>query len=133
MNNELVARWEKNKGEIRKIFEAGHPSEYKEIVKAVVQSIGGEKYGPSPSLDPERIHVIDDGDYQGTLLFIIASKGYQPSEYWSVFVDYGSCSGCDTLQAIHDYSDKPPTEDQVNQYMTLALHVVQGLKEVGKN
>lgn len=45
------------------------------------------------------ITVIDDGDYQGTLMFLIPKDYYQPSEsdYLLTFVSYGSCSVCDTL------------------------------------
>ena len=71
---------------------------------------------------------IDHGDYQGTLLFIIAASGYQPNKYWFVKVDYGSCSGCDTLEGIRCYSDGPPSDAQVADYMTLALHILQGIK-----
>jgi len=46
------------------------------------------------------------------------------------FVSYGSCSGCDTLEAIRDYSGDTPTEKQLDEYMTLALHVVQGLRQI---
>lgn len=60
---------------------------------------------------PERIHQIDDGDYQGTLIFVIGAGGYQPSRYWYVKVGYGSCSGCDTLQAIRGYEDDAPTKE----------------------
>lgn len=109
-------------------FRESHPSDYVDIVKAVVEAVTTDEYN---DIDPERIHTIDDGDYQGTLLFVIAAKGYQPSDYWAVFVSYGSCSGCDTLQAIRDYENDTPTEDQVSQYMTLALHIVQGLKKIG--
>jgi hypothetical protein len=108
---------------------AKHPSEYKDIVKAVVSVVASADEYDDP--DPERIHEINDGDYRGTLVFVIAAKGYQPSRYWYVKVGYGSCSGCDTLQAIHSYSDEPPSESQLKDYMTLALHIVQGLKEMG--
>ena len=125
MIKKFVKRFMQNKQQLREKFAGSHPDEYVDIVKAVISSIGASEYG-EPS--PERIHQIDDGDYQGTLLFVIAAGGYQPSEYWFVKVDYGSCSGCDTLQAISEYSSEPPTEDQLDQYMTLALHIVQGLK-----
>jgi hypothetical protein len=45
-------------------------------------------------------------------------------------VGYGSCSGCDTLQGISDYSHAAPNEKQIDDYMTLALHIVQGFKAV---
>lgn len=96
---------------------------YKAVVQAVVELIGGEYDEP----DPKRIHQIDDGDYQGTLVFVIAAKGYQPYDYWATKVCYGSCSGCDTLQAIEDYT---PLETQLSDLYTLGLHIVQAMKEI---
>ena len=67
-------------------------------------------------------------------MFIIGAKGYQPSDYWYVKVGYGSCSGCDTLEAIRGYSDEKPTPDQVKDYVTLALHVVfEEMKKMGND
>jgi len=102
---------------------------YEELVKLVVTSISevSDYRGP----DPERVHVIDDGDYQGTALFIIGAKGYQPSTYWSVYVGYGSCSGCDSLQSLQDewrYGDK---DEATRQIMLMALHIVQSIRVVG--
>ena len=84
------------------------------------------------------IHVIDDGDYQGTLLYIIPEKGYQPSEYWAVKVSYGSCSGCDTMESIRsDYEpehwedDYKPSDQQIDLLWTEALHMMQGMKTIG--
>ena len=95
--------------------------DYEKLVRAVVETIGAP-------LDPERIQEINWGDYQGTLFFVIGEKGYQPSSFWTVKVDYGSCSGCDTLEAIKsDYQDGG--EEQKRQLLELALHIVQGLKE----
>lgn len=129
MINEFVERFMKNKGAVRAIFEAQHPSDYSAIVAAVVNAVtDSDADGNAP--DSGRIHCIDDGDYQGTLVFVIAAKGYQPSAYWYVMVDYGSCSGCDTLEAIRGYTEEPPTESQVDQYMTLALHIVQKLRKM---
>jgi hypothetical protein len=124
----FVKAWFAKMHEVKSTFEAKHPDEYIDVVRAVIEAISDDEYD---SPDPQRIHQIDDGDYQGTLVFVIAAKGYQPSRYWYCRVGYGSCSGCDTLQAIAGYSGEPPTDDQVKQYMTLALHVVQGLREMG--
>lgn len=129
MIKEFVDRFMEKNPELRAVFTEAHPEDYKAVIKAVVSILNdGNDYG---SIDPERIHQIDDGDYQGTLVFVIAATGYQPSDYWYVKVSYGSCSGCDTLEAIRDYSDDKPNEEQVRDYMTLALHVVQGLKKMG--
>lgn len=125
----FVQAWDARKGEVEAQFKAEHPKDYKAIVTAVVSILGNDTFDEYP--DPSRVHQIDDGDYQGTLLFVIAAAGYQPSDYWYVRVSYGSCSGCDTLEAIQGYSDDPPTEQQVRDYMTLALHVLQGLVQMG--
>lgn len=118
------------KCELEEDFKNNHPNGYEDIVKKVVSMISRNDDGYY-TMDVNRIHVIDDGDYQGTLLFIIASDDYQPYKYWSIKVSYGSCSGCDTFQSIRDYDDGKPTEQQVKDYMTLALHVIQSIKEIG--
>lgn len=123
----FVKQWVRHSDVVRAKFEAAHPADYAEIIKHVVEAlnIGQDEYDvPSPL----RIHQVDDGDYQGTLVFVIASGGYQPRNYWYVRIQYGSCSACDTLEAIRSYSDDRPTKDEVNQYMTLATHVIQRMK-----
>jgi hypothetical protein len=129
----FVDRYMERKGELTETFRQAHPTSYLELVRSVVNVLGDDEDLYGDTIDPNRIHAIDDGNYQGTLLFVIADDGYQPSDYWYVKVYYGSCSGCDTLQAISSYSDDPPTEDQVEQYMTLALHVVQGLRRMSED
>ncbi len=123
--------WFANLHSMREKFTAKHPEDYKAVVRAVVEMLAAASNGYDDTPDPQRIHEINDGDYQGTLLYVIAAQGYQPSTYWTVKVGYGSCSGCDTLQAISHYSDEPPNDGQVTQYMQLALHIVQGLRLVG--
>lgn len=133
MIQKFVDRFMEKKTELRSLFAEKKPDSYKDLVQAVIQLVSEDGYNIEP--DPNRITEIDHGDYQGTLLYIIGANGYQPSDFWSVMVQYGSCSGCDTLQAIEcdgNYDEKP-NEKQLDQYMTLALHVVQGLKEIGDN
>jgi len=127
MIDEFVQKWDERKGTIKNKYKLHHPKNYSEIVKNVIEILHTED-DCDDDPDPENIHEIDDGDYQGTLLYVIARKGYQPSEYWFVKVGYGSCSGCDTLQAITQYEDDPPDDDQVKRYMDLTLHVLQGIK-----
>lgn len=105
-----------------------HFDDYKSLVKKVIEIISDKDTYEDP--DPNRVHEIDDGDYQGTYIYLIAAKGYQPSDYWLVDVSYGSCSGCDTLQSTRGYSEDPPTEEQRDKYWTLMLHVVQKLRKV---
>lgn len=129
MIQEFVDRFMTVTPELKEKIAKAPPGDYMSVVKYVAEALAmPEEYR---GIDPERIHEINDGDYQGTLVYVIGASGYQPSRYWYVKVSYGSCSGCDTLEAIRNYSDEPLTEDQINEYWTLMLHVVQGLKEMG--
>jgi hypothetical protein len=110
------------------LFTEKHPDSYEDVVAGVIKAINPHQDYGLP--DFERIHVIDDGRYQGTLLFVVAAAGRQPRSYWYVKVDYGSCSGCDTLEAIRGHSSYPVTDDQAKDYQTLALHIVQGMKSM---
>ena len=71
--------------------------------------------------------VLDHGSYQGTQVFILPRDTYQPNvaEYVYTYVEYGSCSVCDTLQGISGYEDELPCEEQIVDYMILALHLLQ--------
>ncbi len=128
MIQQFVDSFMEHKAEIRDSFKATHPNGYNEIVKRVISFMPEVNFAKP---DSERIHEIDDGDYQGTLLFVIAATGYQPHEYWSVKVSYGSCSGCDTLQSISAYSRGAPTDKQADDYTKLALDIVTGLHLIG--
>jgi hypothetical protein len=135
MIQEFVDQYISNQEIVRQKYTARHPGSYGDIVETVLEAItygNNFDYGTEP--DSKKIHLIDDGDYQGTLLYLIPVKQYQPHTYYYVFIGYGSCSGCDTLQAIRDltgWGDSTPSENQIKQYMDLSLHVVQGIKKIG--
>lgn len=137
----LIEKWDKNKKQLeRKLKETKMDYEYKDLVKWTFQyiyNIDAEKN--TKDLDIDNITEIDDGDYQGTLLYIIPFDTYQPeaSEYLLTYVSYGSCSGCDTLLRIFsgfDYDDvnigyyaeeSYPSKSQLKDLMTLCLHILQ--------
>ena len=139
MIEEFTKRWFAHNHFVVEQFEKQIPKSYADIVKAVVTMLHDEN-DEYETPDPERIHEIDDGDYQGTLIYVIGAGGYQPSDYWYVKVGYGSCSACDTLESIleGDYGHENQEEsgawkkNAINELMTLALHVVQGLKKMGE-
>ena len=139
MIEQFTKRWFSHNHIVREQFEKELPHSYSDIVEAVITMLHDEdEYA---SIDPERIHKIDDGNYQGTLVYVIGESGYQPSTYWYVKVEYGSCSGCDTLENIlsGDYGHETQEEadawkkNAINELMTLALHIVQGLKQMGED
>ena len=128
MITKFVEAFDARREELREVFRESPPNSYSEIVRAV-----GERCKPTGALetsnlpDPARVHEIDDGDYQGTLVYVIGAYGYQPSTYWFVMIGYGSCSGCDALQAARYCGDD---EERTNEIMTLAVHVLQGMREM---
>lgn len=129
MNKEIIKRWEERKQKLKNQYESKLPTSYVDIFKDIIALISDKESFDELSMDLERITTIDHGDYQGTILFVVGAKGYQPKKYWACYVNYGSCSGCDTFQSVMEYSDEI-TESKVDGCMTMALHMIQGLKEI---
>ena len=132
MIQRFVDRFMEKRGILRESLGKKHPDDYTELVRSVIDIISiDENDSVDSEPDNNRVHIIDDGDYQGTLVFVIAEQGYQPCEYWYLRISYGSCSGCDTLESIREYEDGLPSEKQIDDYITLSLHIVQGLRLMG--
>jgi cyanate lyase len=123
MIQKFVDRFMDERVHLAAVFSDEVPETYKDIVRIVVSILS--------DLDEERIHEINDGGYDGTLVYVIPEADYIPRDYWYVKVAYGSCRFCDTLQDIVAGGDWPEGVTQVDAYMTLALHIVQGLKKMG--
>ena len=127
-------KWEKNwkglESDLSRIADISK-LEYKDLVKltfARIYNKGDEAgiHSPYKRLDLTHITQIDNGDYQGTLIYLIPFDTYQPSEgeYLMTYVGYGSCSGCDTLLSIIDYYPCRATEKQVSQLLALCKDIV---------
>jgi len=131
MESIFVQQWEENKHFLEKWFrETETIFRYDDIVKKLFEIVLKPPRNYFEEFDVESMTTIDDGDYQGTQIFLIPYKTYQPNEYsYAVtFQSYGSCSGCDTLLSITGYSEIFPNDGQVKDLMTLALHLVQNAK-----
>lgn len=128
-----LKKWDANKGileERLKNDKTLNDCDYKYLVELVVECIINPGSDGFERWDAKKITVVDDGDYQGTLLFLIPCVTYQPSEdeYLMTYAGYGSCPGCDTLQEIQVYGDdKCPTESQLKDYMTLCKDLVTNM------
>lgn len=96
--------------------------EYKDLVKLTVMFILNDEN----EWNENKIKEIDDGGYQGTLLYLIPEDTYQPdsSEYLMTFVEYGSCSGCDTLQAIQCFLGTKDRDKSVDDLMNLCKDLI---------
>lgn len=127
-----LKKWDENKNNLEKQLRTDttlNTCEYVDLVKLLVTHVlnQGENYDLKWSV--KRITVVDNGDYQGTQLFLIPLDTYQPTEdeYLLTFVNYGSCSGCDTLQAIQNWDEKLLTEKQVKDFMSLCKDLLTNM------
>ena len=128
MIEEFLRYWDKSKENLERYLIKTEQRNYvscdsrvKLLFEIVINPNVEEKF------DTRNIVVIDDGEYQGTQIFILHKETYQPdiSDYVYTNTFYGSCAGCDTLLAIADYTDECPSDEQVKDYMTLCLHLLQ--------
>ena len=131
MIKEFIQQWDERKHLLEEWLKENEPREYEDIYKKLFELVITKPNGYADDWDWKRFRVIDDGDYQGNLIFILCNDSYQPDlrDYNFTNVDYGSCSGCDTFQHIRDLSwEDKNTDEQIKQYMTLAMHMVQETK-----
>jgi hypothetical protein len=132
MIQELITQWEENKHKLEEYFKTTKQEEYSSYKQIVIKvfELCLPKADEYSGFDLSKMTVIDDGDYQGTQIFIIPKDVIQPTsgDYVMTNTYYGSCSGCDTLKRICSYEYDLPTDEEVKKYMTLALHLVQKFK-----
>ena len=133
MIKEFVEKWDKYKGNLENYFrntEQKEYQDYKDIVKALFDNVINQGETDWNKFNLEKMTIIDDGNYQGTQIFIIPLDIYQPdaNSYVVTNTYYGSCSGCDTLQGISYYEQGLPSENQIKAYMELSLHLLQKCK-----
>lgn len=127
MIEEFVKYWEAHKDNLKLWFEGklvdGEEPTYKDIVVAIVDNVfnADDNYA-SFSTD---VVELDDGDYQGTKIFIIHRDIYEPDldDYYYTSDYYGSCGGCDTLLGI--YETVPDDKEKVKLLMNVALNLLQ--------
>lgn len=131
MIQEFVKAWDANRDKLREYI-ATHNQEdydsYEKLLKALLDIVVNPYMVSIDKLEfnTNNIHKIDDGCYQGDVMFFIQCLGSNsPTDYVWVWQWYGSCSGCDTLLGISRYEDGLPNEQQVSKYMTLELHLLQ--------
>jgi hypothetical protein len=112
---------------LRAAWSETEPQSYLEIVQGVVKQLESED--PLDDTCPRVSEIIElkfrrfSGDY----FYLLPCNRKEGSSVWWVAVEYGSCSACDTMQSIDLLESK---EERLNAYMTLALHVVQEIKQI---
>lgn len=126
---EFIKKYEKCVDTLRIKLQEKHPESYKDLVTMVVSLLDN---GEWESPDCTRIQEVNFGYREGTRLFIVPNNEQIPDRFWSIKIRYGSCSVCDTFLNIRErsYDDDLPTEQQIHDYLTLCLHIVQSIKEM---
>ena len=125
-----IDKWNKNKNVLKlALSNLDHfPSCYAELVGMAFKYIWNTDALSWCELDIEAITEIDNGDYQGTYIYLIPFDTYQPSEweYLMTFAGYGSCSCCDALQRIENLGDysAPPNDVQVKELLQLCKDII---------
>lgn len=132
MKKFVIDAWEKHKNDLRENFRKD-PNIWREWYKDIVTTIYQTLF--PKQLDLNHIIEIDDGDYQGSLLFVVPFNKYQPApyEYLTTWVSYGSCSGCDTLIYIKEKcpwggTDKEISKETLDELMRLALDIARNTR-----
>lgn len=134
MEQELINKWYENKDALQNKLQAEVDSweyskwcacmeDYNEFANIVLNTILPVNVRHYSEPHFKNGYVIDiDNDYQGNLCFVFVrnKKLYMSTIY------YGSCSGCDSLEHA-SYS-----RDPVKELMTLALHMIQSTKYIGR-
>lgn len=137
MIKEFVQAWDSRKSHLEDWFKKTKQQDlsYESILKGIIDNVINPGIEEGKKWASENIHTIDDGDYQGSQLFIVPMDTYQPEpyEYFITYQDYGSCSGCDLLESIRGYSSEFPGDTQIKQYMMLALHLLQRCRYIVDN
>ena len=127
-----LRKWNENKGFLEECLKTNsslNSCDYIDLVRLVVDFVLNPGEDDYERWDSRHITVVDNGDYQGTQLFLIPRDGYQPSEYdyLMTYTGYGSCSGCDTLLSIQGHSDGLLTPRQVKDYMGLCKDLLTNM------
>lgn len=111
-----VDQWEKNKENLRQVFEVSDiSSDYEDFARIVIENI-------FPEWENYKLNATYLGDYTGDVVFFINSDSGDYGSRHSIFLSclgYGSCSVCDSLLAADE------SEERVHDLMMLALSFIQ--------
>lgn len=111
-----VDQWEKNKENLRQVFEVSDiGSDYEDFARLVIENI-------FPEWENYELKATYLGDYTGDVVFFINSDSGDYGSRHSIFLSYlgyGSCSVCDSLLAADE------SEERVHDLMMLALSFIQ--------
>lgn len=117
-----VEQWEKNKENLRQVFEkVDIYSDYEEFARIIIENIFLE-------WKSYEVAITKQGDYTGDVIFFIsADTEGSKNDIFLSHLRYGSCSVCDTLMRAAE------SEEKVEDQMHVALHFIQNMKHPFSN
>lgn len=127
---EMWAKYEKEIGEkIAKVLAITPSHEgpsYEDLLRVALDCMINEET-EKPYFNSASICSLSTGSYQGTIAFMFrGTKNWGgPHHIYTTWVEYGSCSVCDALEAALEASTE---EEKVRQVKTLTLHMLQHIK-----
>lgn len=123
-----LEHWDRNKEVLQGYFQSHYENffrelSYKQICRLTFLYILDRDDEDDIKLDLDNITEIDNGDYQGTLLYLIPFDTYQPNEYeyFMTHTGYGSCSVCDTLLSLQSLDNK---KDMIKELMLICKDLI---------
>ena len=127
MINEFTKAWETNEDELKNKIKETEINHYRDLLELVIEEVINPEMDGYKQLDVDNITEINDGDYQGTQIYLIPLNTYQPyiSDYIVTHNFYGSCAGCDALLDALGWSDD---DKDIDSLMKLSLHLLQRMK-----
>lgn len=74
-----------------------------------------------------RVTAAAGAGHSANVVLVVGEGGYSCCNYWITVVEYGSCAGCDALEAAFSYKDVEKAEGAL---MRVILTMVQNMRQV---
>ena len=137
MIKEYVEAWYRNRDRLKQYFETHTQEQYAEsyvdLLKTVIEIVIND---PQKILNVDGLIQHDSDDYGGDCIWLIPKVGawHWVWEYTLCYIEYGTCSCCDTLMGIYygtgweNGNGKLPDQQRVRDYMYLSLQLLQHMR-----
>ena len=126
MIKQFVNAWPNIKESLSVEFARCAPETYGDLVRVVITELRNARCDIVPrDMMQHKLGGGDAGDYA----FFFKNIPCWDYKYF-LFVHYGSCSACDSLEFVRSLPDGGESSEKVKAYLRMALHIVQSLKSI---
>lgn len=121
-----LEKWDKNNKKLREVIANTPVEERKKWDYDNLMYLVSKLIFEFDTLDLHDITYDGGENYNGTLMFLIPMNCVPeaPHDWLMSYIDYGSCTVCDTLQRIQYTSESDPDIDAIDEYMHLCRDMV---------